>query len=82
MYIKEPDFLPFLNASSEQKWMKTKIYKLEYRPGNIMQWFCEAIKLCIISVKISAAIMVKVTFEIKIIFSLNKVKKRFYQPHG
>ena len=30
-----------------------------------MHWFCRAIKLCIISVKIYAAIMVKVTFEIK-----------------
>ena len=39
-----------------------------------MQWFCRAIKLCIISVKIDTAIMVKVTFE-KVIFSLNKVKK-------
>ena len=29
------------------------------------QWFCRAIKQCIISVKIYAAIMVKVTFEIK-----------------
>ena len=60
-----PVFLPFLNASSVQKWKKTKIYKSEYRAGNIMQWFCRAIKLCIISVKIYAAIMVKVTFEIK-----------------
>ena len=32
---------------------------------NIMQWFCRAIKLFIISVKIYAAIMVKVTFEVK-----------------
>ena len=40
-----------------------------------MQWFCRAIKLCIISVKIYAAIRVKVTFEKKVIFSLNKVKK-------
>ena len=63
--ITEPDFLPFLNASSAQKWKKTKIYKSEYRAGNITQWFCRAIKLCIISVKIYAAIMVKVTFEIK-----------------
>ena len=77
MYITEPDFLPFLNASSAQKWKKTKIYKSEYRAGNIMQWFCRAIKLCIISVKIYAAIMMKVTFEIKTIFSLNKVKKGF-----
>ena len=38
-----------------------------------MQWFCRARKLCIILVKSYAAIMVKVTFEIKI-FSLNKVK--------
>ena len=30
-----------------------------------MQWFCRAIKLCIISVKIYTAIMVTVTFEIK-----------------
>ena len=30
-----------------------------------MQWLCGAIKLFIISVKIYAAIMVKVTFEIK-----------------
>ena len=65
VYITEPVFLPFLNASSAQKWKKTKIYKSEYRAGNIMQWFCRAIKLCIISVKIYAAIMVKVTFEIK-----------------
>ena len=69
-----PVFLPFLNASSVQKWKKTKIYKSEYRAGDIMQWFCRAIKLCIISVKIDTAIMVKVTFE-KVIFSLNKVKK-------
>ena len=61
MYITELDFLPFLNASSAQKWKKTKIYKSEYRAGNITQWFCRAIKLCIVSVKIYAATMVKVT---------------------
>ena len=44
---------------------------------NIMQWFCRAIKLFIISVKIYTAIMIKVTFEKKVIFSLNKVKKSF-----
>ena len=77
MYIREPDFLAFLNASSAQKLKKTKIYKSKYRAGNIMQWFYRAIKLCIISVKIYAAIMVKATFEIKVIFSLNKVKKSF-----
>ena len=60
-----PVFLPFLNASSVQKWKKTKIYKSEYRAGNITQWFCRAIKLCIILVKIYIKIMVKVTFEIK-----------------
>ena len=38
-----------------------------------MQWFCRARKLCIILVKSCAAIMVKVTFDIKI-FGLNKVK--------
>ena len=41
-----------------------KIYKSEYRAGNIMQWY-RAIKLFIISVKIYAGIMVKVTFEVK-----------------
>ena len=65
MYITEPDFLPLLNTSSAQKWKKTKIYKSEYRARNIMQWFCRPIKLFIISVKIYAAIMVKVIFEIK-----------------
>ena len=65
MCITEPDFLPFLNASSAKKWMKTKIYKSEYTAGNTMQWFCRAIKVCIISVKIYAVIMVKVKFEIK-----------------
>ena len=30
-----------------------------------MEWFCRAIKLSIILVKIYVAIMVKVTFEIK-----------------
>ena len=65
VYMTEPFFLPFLNASSVQKWNKTKIYKSEYRTGNIMQWFCRAIKLCIIWVKIYAAIMMKVAFEIK-----------------
>ena len=65
VHITELVFLPFLNSSSVQKWKKTKIYKSEYRAGNIMQWFCRAIKLCIISVKIYAAIMVKVSFEIK-----------------
>ena len=30
-----------------------------------MQWFYRAVKLCIISVKIYAAIKVKVTFEMK-----------------
>ena len=65
MYITEPVFLPFLNASSAQKWKKTKIYKSEYRAGNIMQWFYRAIKMYIISVKIYVAIIVKVTFEIK-----------------
>ena len=64
MYVTEPVFLPFLNASSAQNWKKT-IYKSEYRAGNITQSFCRAIKLCIISVKINAAIMVKVSFEIK-----------------
>ena len=58
---------------------KTKIYKSTYRAGNITQWLCRAITLCIISVKIYAAIMAKVTFEIK--SSLNKVKK-FYRPPG
>ena len=38
-----------------------------------MQWFCRARKLCMILVKSYAAIMVKVTFDIKI-FGLNKVK--------
>ena len=56
-------------------WKETKIYKSEYRAGNITQWFCRAIKQCIISVKNCAAIMVKVTFEIK--SSLNKIKKIF-----
>ena len=65
MYITEPVFLPFLNASSAQKWKKTKIYKSEYRAGNITQWFSRAIKLFVISVKVYVAIMVKVTFEIK-----------------
>ena len=63
--ITVPDFLPFLNASSVQKWKKTKIYKSEYRAGNTTQWFCRAVKMCIISVKIYAGIMVMVTFEIK-----------------
>ena len=63
--ITEPLFFPFLNASSAQKWKKTKIYKSEDRAGNIAQWCCRAIKLCIISVKICAAIILKVTFEIK-----------------
>ena len=63
--VTEPVFLPFLNAGSAQKWKKTKIYKSEYRAGNITQWFCRAIKLCIVSVKIYTAIMVKVTFEIE-----------------
>ena len=40
-----------------------------------MQWFCRVIKACIISVKIYAAVMVKVTIEIKVIVSLNKIKK-------
>ena len=44
---------------------ENKIYKSEYRAGNITQWFRRATKLCIISVKIYAAIMVKVIFEIK-----------------
>ena len=42
-----------------------KIYKSEYRSENITQWFYRVIKLCIISIKIYAAIMMKVTFEIK-----------------
>ena len=75
VHITELVFLPFLNSNSVQKWKKTKIYKSEYRAGNIMQWFCRAIKLCIISLKIYAAIMVKVSFEIKS-NSLNKVKKK------
>ena len=33
--------------------------------GTLFNVFCRAIKLCIISVKIYAEIMVKVTFEIK-----------------
>ena len=64
MYITELVFLPFLNAVSVQKWKKTKNYKSEYRLGNITQWFCRAIKISVISVKIYAAVMVKVTFEI------------------
>ena len=62
VYITEPFFLPFLNASSARQWKKTKIYKSQYRAGNVMQWFCRAVKLSIISVEIYAAIMVKVTF--------------------
>ena len=42
-----------------------KIYKSNYWAGSIMQRFCRAMKLCIISLKIYAVIMVKVTFEIK-----------------
>ena len=75
--IIEPDFLPFLNASSAQKWKKTKIYNSEYRAGNITQWFCRAVKLCIISVKIYAAVMVKVTIGIKRNLVWIKVKKSF-----
>ena len=63
--MTQPVFLPFLNASSSQKWKKTKIYKSEYRAGNIRKWFCRAIKLCNISVKIYAAVMVTVTSELK-----------------
>ena len=63
-YVTEPVFLLFLNASSAQKWKKT-MYKSGYRAGKITQWFYRAIKLCIISVKTYAAIMLKVTFEIK-----------------
>ena len=55
MYVTEPVFLPFLYASSAQKQKKTKIYKSEYRAGNITQQFYRAIKLGIISVKIYAA---------------------------
>ena len=76
VYITETVFLPFLNASSAKKQKKTVIYKSEYKAENIMQWFCRAIKLCIVSIKIYVAIMVKVTFEIKI-FSLKNVKKSF-----
>ena len=66
MYIAEPVFLPVLNASSVQKWKKTKIYKLEYRAGREHQAVVlQSYKVCIISVEIYAAIMVKVTFEIK-----------------
>ena len=65
MSVTERVFLPFLNASSAQKWKKTKIYKSEYRAGIITQWFCRVTKLRIISVEIYAAIMVKVIFEIK-----------------
>ena len=35
-YITEPVFLPFLNASSVQKWKKTRIYNSEYTAGNFM----------------------------------------------
>ena len=75
-----PVSLPFQNANSAQKWKKATIYKSKYRAGNITQWFYRAIKLCIISVKIYAAIMVKVTFEIKSNIQLNNVKKKFYRP--
>ena len=46
---------------------ETKIYKSEYRDENITQWFCRAIKLYVILVKIYAAVLVKITltFEIK-----------------
>ena len=82
MYIKEPDFLPFLNASSAQKWKKAKIYKSEYRAENITQWFWRAIKLCIISVKIYTAIMVKLTLKKRVICTLNKVKNKLTSPPG
>ena len=65
MYITQPVFLPFLNASSVQKWKKTKIYNSEYTGGNIIQWFCRAMKLCMIIAKVYAVIMKKVTLEIK-----------------
>ena len=54
---------------------ENKNLQIRIQSRNITQWFCRAIKLCIISVNIYAAIMVKVTFEIK--SSLNKVKKMF-----
>ena len=77
VYITESVFLPFLNVWSAQKWKETKIYKSEYIAGNITQWFCRAIKQCIISVNNYAAIMMKVTFEMK--SSLNMIKKNFYR---
>ena len=46
--------------------------------GNITQWFCRAIRLCINSVKICAAIMVKVTFEIKSNISFESDKKKSF----
>ena len=58
LYITEPVFLPFLKANSAQKWKKAKMYKSEYRTGNITQWFCRAVKLSILSVKIYVAIMI------------------------
>ena len=57
--MTEPVFLPFLNASPAKKWKKTKIYISEYRAVNIMQWFCRAVRLCIVSVKIYNPIMMK-----------------------
>ena len=45
VYITEPDFPPFLNASSAQKWKKTKFYKSVNRARNTTQWFCRPIKL-------------------------------------
>ena len=44
---------------------ENRIYKSEYRSGNITQWFYRDIKLRMISVKIYAVIMVEVTSEIK-----------------
>ena len=44
----------------ENKNLQIRIHNWEYT-----QWFYRAIKLCIISVKIYAVIMLKVAFEIK-----------------
>ena len=59
---------------------ENKNLQIRKQSRNITQSFCRALKLCIISVNIYAAIMVKVTFEIK--SSLNKIKKMFTGSPG
>ena len=69
----------FLNTSFVQKWKKTKIYKSEYRAGNIANGFAELKSCVLFQLRYMLQLWWRQPLKWKVIFSLNKLKIKFYQ---